>query len=187
MKRILPTLAALSLATPVAALAQTATAPAPEAPVVTVTDAYAWSNNPDVGAAFLTLSNAGPTDCVLAGVTAQGFGVAELHTHRDEAGVMKMVKIDSLTVPAGGSHALARGGDHVMLMQPAAPIMQGQTVAIRLDLGACGTVPVDVTIDNKAGPTMSNGMMDGAAPATHGHMHGHGMDGQTAVPPPASN
>lgn len=134
-------------------------------PIVNVTEAYARSTNPQVTAAFFKINNGTPNDCVLSSVTAEGYGVAELHTHREEAGVMKMVKVDSITVPAGGTHELARGGDHIMFMKPAAKIEQGQTVNAVLDFGACGTVPLDVTIDNNAGPA------PGHDKAEHKHSH----------------
>lgn len=173
MNRTILTAAALAAFVPLTAAAQTAaptTAPA-TTPVVTVTDAYARSNNPDVGAAFMTITNAGTADCVLGAITADGFASPELHTHREEAGVMKMVKVDSLTVPAGAAHDLKRGGDHIMLMKPKAPVMQGQAVAMTLDFGSCGTVPVTLTVDNNAGPALGHGIMDGTQ---HGAHAGHG-------------
>ena len=155
--------AAVAATLPLAAAAQTAAPAAPAAApaaasAVTITDAFARSNNPDVGAVFMTAA------------TADGIGRSELHTHRDEGGVMKMVKVDSMTIPAGGTHDLKRGGDHIMLMEPAAPLAQGQEIALNLDFGACGKVPLSVTIDNAAG----GGAMGGAG--MHG-THGKGMGG----------
>ena len=129
--------AAVAATLPLAAAAQTAAPAAPAAApaaasAVTITDAFARSNNPDVGAVFMTIANAGTTDCVLTAATADGIGRPELHTHRDEGGVMKMVKVDSMTIPAGGTHELKRGGDHIMLMEPAAPLAQGQEIACLL-------------------------------------------------------
>lgn len=172
--------AAVAATLPLAAAAQTAAPAAPAAApaaasAVTITDAFARSNNPDVGAVFMTIANAGTTDCVLTAATADGIGRPELHTHRDEGGVMKMVKVDSMTIPPGGTHDLKRGGDHIMLMEPAAPLAQGQEIALTLDFGACGKVPLSVTIDNAAG----GGAMGGAGMhGTHGKGMGGGMGGQ---------
>lgn len=129
---------------------------------LTVTAAYARSTNPKVGAAFMTIDNKGPADCVLTGVSApEVTDRAELHTHREENGVMSMVPIQSVTVPAGGTHALERGGDHVMLMDTRTALAEGDEVAMTLDFGTCGQVPLTVKVDNQAG-------MPG------GHAHGHG-------------
>lgn len=117
---------------------------------LTVTGAYARSTNPKAGAAFMTIENKGSSDCVLSAVSAPDLtDRAELHTHREDNGVMSMVPIDSVTVPAGGTHALERGGDHVMLMALETPLKDGDKVALTLDLGACGTLPVEAVVDNK--------------------------------------
>lgn len=135
---------------------------------LTVTGAYARSTNPKVGAAFMTIENKGSTDCVLTAVSApEVTDRAELHTNREENGVMSMLPIDSVTVPAGGSHALERGGDHVMLMDTKAPLAEGDEIALTLDFGACGQVPLTVKVDNKAG-------MPGAPASAQGHDAGHG-------------
>ncbi|MFC0812355.1 copper chaperone PCu(A)C [Paracoccus panacisoli] len=183
MTRTFLTAAALAAILPFGALTSAATAQtpaaAPAAPsVLTITDAYARSTNPDVGAAFMTIANAGTTDCQLTGLTAEGFDAPELHTHLEEGGVMKMVKVDAMTIPAGGTHSLERGGDHIMLMKPKAPVAQGQVVAMTLDFGACGTVPLSVTIDNNAGPkgpAMGMGGMGGMGQMHHDHMMHGGM------------
>lgn len=163
---------------PVAASAQTApAAPQTAAPAaaaaaadgqsaLSVSGAYARSNNPEAGAAFMTITNAGHADCTLSRVSAEGFDRPALHTSREQGGVMKMVPLERLTIPAGGSHELKRGGDHIMLMGARAPVMQGQAVDLTLDFGDCGTLPVSVTIDNSAGPATEAGLMDN--PAAHG-------------------
>lgn len=131
---------------------------------LTVTGAYARSTNPKVGAAFMTIENKGAADCVLTAVSApEVTDRAELHTHREENGVMSMVPVEAVTVPAGGTHALERGGDHVMLMDTKAPLAEGDELALTLDFGACGQVPLTVKVDNKAG-----------MPAAHAHGAGHG-------------
>ena len=174
-----PILAAALAALPLAALAQTPAAPAD---VLTVTGAYARSTNPKAGAAFMTIENKGSADCVLKGASAPAVtDRAELHTNREENGVMSMLSLESITVPAGGSHALERGGDHIMLMDTKAPLAEGDRIALTLDFGDCGQVPLTVAVDNKAGMPGAPGQAQGAghmgghdAPAAQGHGTGHG-------------
>ena len=92
------------------------------------------------------MTNSGATACTLTGVTSDVADLVELHTHKDEGGVMKMLKIDSLTVPANGTHTLARGGDHVMFLGLRRPLADGDSVEMVLDLGDCGQVPVAVPV-----------------------------------------
>ena len=85
--------------------------------IVKVSNAWIRSN-PVPGrpsAAFFELENTGNEDLRLSGASLPDGGRAELHTHKHEDGIMRMARIDGLTIPAGGSVALERGGHHLML------------------------------------------------------------------------
>lgn len=149
-------LAALTaFALPAAAFAQDAT--------LTVADGYARSANPKAAGAFMTICNAGAADCTLTGASTDAAEKAELHTTKDMGdGIMKMSRIEGgITIPAGAEHALARGGDHVMLMGLTSPLKNGDEVALALDFGACGTVEAVLPVDNDRKP-------GAAAPMDHG-------------------
>lgn len=134
------TLAALAVLSPAAALADEG---------LTIRDAYVRSTNPKTAAAFMVVENHGAADCRLAGVSSDAAEMAELHTHAEVDGVMKMQKVEGgIAIPAGTEHALARGGDHVMLMGLTKPMAQGDTVALTLDFGDCGTQPIEAALDN---------------------------------------
>lgn len=138
------TLAALAVLSPAAALAQDG---------LTIRDAYARSANPQTGAVFLVVENHRKVDCPLTGVSSSAAEMVELHTHAEADGVMKMQKIeDGIVIPAGGEHALARGGDHVMLMGLTSPLAQGDSVSLTLDFGDCGTQQVKAAVDNDRSP-----------------------------------
>ena len=134
------TLAALAVLTPLAALAHDG---------LTIRDAYVRSANPRTAAAFMVVENHGAADCRLIGVSSDAAERVELHTHAEQDGVMKMQKIErGIDIPAGADHALARGGDHVMLMGLTKPLADGDTVALALDFGPCGTQQVEAALDN---------------------------------------
>ena len=134
------TLAALAALAPAAAFAHDG---------VAVRDAYVRSTNPKTAAAFMVVENHKDVECRLTGVSSDAAAMAELHTHAEADGVMKMQKIDGgIAIPAGAEHALARGGDHVMLMGLAQPLADGGAVALTLDFGDCGTQQVDAVLDN---------------------------------------
>ncbi len=117
-----------------------------------VHDGYARAANPRSGAAFMVVENRGSGACTLSTVASDAAERVELHTHREEGGVMKMVKADPIRIPAGGRHELARGGDHVMLMGLKQPLGDGDTVALTLDFGPCGKVQTTLPVDNKRMP-----------------------------------
>ncbi|MDO5643670.1 MAG: copper chaperone PCu(A)C [Paracoccus sp. (in: a-proteobacteria)] len=138
---ILSALCALAFALPAAA---TLAAP------VQISDAYARSSNPKSGAAFMIIANEGADDCTLIGGFSPRAGRVELHTSREnDAGLMEMVALDDgITIPAHGTHHLARGGDHLMLMELPEPLAQGDEVPVTLDFGSCGTVELLLPLDN---------------------------------------
>ena len=163
-------LAALAALMPVAAMA--------EAPMLSVSDAYARSANPKSAAAFMTIANSGPDDCTLIAAGGTVAERIELHTHQHADGVMKMVRDeDGFVIPAGGRHLLDRGGDHVMMLGLTEPLSDGQMVPLTLDFGDCGTVNVEVPVGN-ARPPEHGAAAAGADPNAmdHGAMDHGAMD-----------
>lgn len=126
-------------------------APAQDA-ALAVHDGYARAANPRSGAAFMVIENRGAAACTLSSVASDAAERVELHTHRDEGGVMRMVKADPIQIPAGARHELVRGGDHVMLMGLKHPLADGDQLALTLDFGPCGEVQAHLPVDNKRMP-----------------------------------
>lgn len=148
-------LAAVAVLSPVAALAHDG---------MHANDAYARSTNPKVGAVFMQMENHRQVACTLQGVSSDAAERVELHTHVEEGGVMKMTRIeDGIAVAAGQTHALNRGGDHIMMLGLAKPLADGDTLTLSMDFGDCGTEEVQVVVDNQR---------EDAAPADHDHDHG---------------
>ena len=155
-------LAALAVATPAMALAEDG---------LEVRDAYVRSANPKTAAVFMVVENHGGTDCRLTAVSSDAAERVELHTHAEQDGVMKMQKIEGgIAIPAGGEHALARGGDHVMLMGLAKPLANGDSIALTLDFGDCGTQQIQVALDNDRADDAAGGHADHGG---HGDHQGH--------------
>ncbi len=132
---------------------------------IVVHDAYARSASPVArsGAVFMVLENTGDTADRLVAAATDAAARVELHTHIENAeGVMRMVEVkDGFEVPAGGRHALRRGGDHVMLMGLAAPLEQGETLPLTLTFEQAGEVTLDVVVDSERRPAGHGGMHHG--------------------------
>jgi copper(I)-binding protein len=123
---------------------------------IEVRDAYARSSSPAArtGAIFMELHNAAEIEDRLVAVEATVAERAELHTHiSDDSGVMRMIEVeDGIAVPAGGSHRLARGGDHVMLIRLTEPLEQGASFPVTLTFEHAGEITVDVPVDSERMP-----------------------------------
>lgn len=118
---------------------------------ITVEDAYARASRPGAptGAMFMTIHNASETDDRLTEARSPVAQIVELHTHIEDGGVMRMRPIEGgLAIPASGSHELARGGDHVMLMGLTETLEEGTTVPLILVFENAGEISVAVTVDN---------------------------------------
>ncbi len=152
--------------TPILAAAAAALLAAPALAEITIEDAYARSASPIAksGAAFMTLVNTGVTDDRLIAASSEVAKRVELHTHSENAeGVMMMLEVeDGFAVPAGGSHALARGGDHVMFMGLTGPWAHGDRVTVTLTFEEAGEITVEIPVDLERQPAhggMSHGSM----------------------------
>ncbi len=116
---------------------------------VQITDAYARSTGA-AGAVYLVVTNPDATDDRLLSVSTDAAMMAELHSSVTSAdGVTSMLALtDGVLIPAAGSHALARGGDHIMLMGLTNPVKDGDTLRLTLTFARAGAVQLDVVVDN---------------------------------------
>lgn len=158
----------LSTAAAVVFLAQPALAE------IMIQDAYARSATPNAptGAAFMEIMNMGDADDRLIGAASSIAQRVELHTHTsDDAGVMRMMEVEEgFPIPAGGTHALRRGGDHVMFMGLNQSLVQDEAVTVTLTFENAGDVVVEIPVDLERQP--DHGSMD----QNHDQGHGHGHD-----------
>jgi copper(I)-binding protein len=118
------------------------------------------------GAVFFEIENHQDDDDRLINVTSDMAERVQMHTHKEESGVMKMLQVlDGFAVPALGFHTLVRGGDHVMLMGLKSALKNGDTIELTLTFERAGEVQVQAVIDN-----------DRNAEAGGHDMGGHEMD-----------
>jgi len=134
---------------------------------VHVIDPYVRVSGPSAksGAAFFVIENHADADDRLIAAASDVAERVELHTHKADAqGVMQMLEVpEGFAVPASGSHALERGGDHVMFLGLTRSLAHGDTVTVTLTFERSGEVVVDIPVDLERKPQ---------AGAHGGHMHG---------------
>lgn len=128
---------------------------------VQINDAYARASAAS-GAVFFEIENHQTDDDRLIAASADAVAAkVELHTHKEDAnGVMQMMHVpEGFVVPGNGTHALARGGDHVMLMGLKGPLNTGDVISLTLTFERAGVVTVEVPVDNeRMGGAMQGGM-----------------------------
>jgi len=117
--------------------------------VVHVAQPWARATPPGakVAGAFAVIENHGSTPDRLVSATAEIAGRVEIHEMAVTDGVMTMRPLpDGLPVPADGSVELKPGSYHLMLMDLAGPLKDGEHIAGTFTFEKAGTVPVEFVV-----------------------------------------
>lgn len=122
-------------------LALSGTASAADAPKLV--DPWIRATPPLVmtGAAFVTIQGGDAAD-KLTGAKTSVAAKVEIHTVKQQDGVMHMMPMDSLAIPAHNAVKLAPGGEHLMLIGLKRGLTPGETVTITLQFEHAGAVDV---------------------------------------------
>lgn len=106
------------------------------------------------GAAFMQIMNHTGADDRLIDARSDVADRVELHTHQSDAnGVMKMVHVEEgFAIPAGETHMLKRGGDHVMFLGLKQTLHHDDSVPLTLVFEKAGEVTLDVPVDLERKP-----------------------------------
>lgn len=86
----------------------------------------------NMGGAFVNLTS--DQDATLVGATSPVSEKVELHTMKMEGEKMVMAQVPSITLPANTKVELKPGSLHIMFMSLKAPLKEGDTVALKLEI-----------------------------------------------------
>jgi copper(I)-binding protein len=127
--------------------------PGQEASSLRLDSPYVKAAKSGMTAAFGTLVNSGSEDVTVVSATSDITTAMELHeTVPDDSGSMVMQpKKGGFVIPAGGSHELSPGGDHLMIMDLTRPVTAGEDITITLTLGDGSTMDVTAPVKDVAG------------------------------------
>lgn len=137
---------------------------------------YAFATAPSAknGAAFMTITNGGKADTLLA-ASADIAERTEIHDMDMEDGVMKMRQLDQLIIPSRENIELSPHGKHIMFMNLHAPLEEGTMFDLTLNFANAGEMvfPVRVTAPGQTPPSDAHDH-DHADHDSHDHDdHGH--------------
>jgi copper(I)-binding protein len=111
-----------------------------------------------VGAGYLTIANTGAEPDRLVSATVAGAGRVQIHAMAEEGSVMTMRGVtEGLEIPAGATVELAPGGYHLMLMDLARPLKEGERVAGTLRFEKAGAVDVEFAVGPLGGEAEEGG------------------------------
>ncbi|GAA1699294.1 hypothetical protein GCM10009808_16120 [Microbacterium sediminicola] len=124
-----------------------------EADAVVVTDAWVKAVEDGMTAAFGEVENTGTTDVTIVSAETDASPMIELHeTVDDGTGTMTMQEKDGgFVIAAGDTLTLEPGGNHIMFMGVAAPIVAGDEVTITLVFSDGSTLEVTAPAKDYSG------------------------------------
>ncbi len=97
-------------------------------------------------AAYLTARNTGSRPIRIDGASATGAGRAEIHVTREVDGLLRMQRLDEISLAPGEEVALTPGGIHLMLLELERMPAEGDSVTLCLRAAgvdaACTEAPV---------------------------------------------
>jgi hypothetical protein len=99
-----------------------------------------------LSAGYFSIRNTGGQDIALLGVSSGQFGLIELHQHTMKDGMMQMVGVETIKVPAGQTVHLQPGGLHLMLFRPVKPLALGEQVVLTLQWSDGSRQQVSATV-----------------------------------------
>jgi copper(I)-binding protein len=142
----------------------------------TVTVAEQWASAADMGmaAVFGTFTNTGHHEARIVAGSSPAAGRVEVHeVTSDGTGAKTMrPKAGGVPIPAGGTHDLVPGGDHLMLMDLVAPLAPGADVTVTVEFEDGSTLPVTAQVRDFAGAGEQYHAAEDTDGASTGHDHG---------------
>lgn len=127
-----------------------ATMACPSVTVGDITLQNAWSRaslgTTRPGVVYVTIHNSGGSDDVLTGLSTPVSAMPMVHETVVTDGVASMPHVMAVTVPAGGTVALAPGGFHGMLMDLTIDLKKGDTFPVTLLFQRAGAVTISVEV-----------------------------------------
>lgn len=123
----------------------------PAAPVVVTGTWIRWLPSGLPMGGYMDLQNHGSQPLKLVGADSPSFGMVMLHRTESSSGMERMVHVDSVTIPAGGSFQFAPGAYHLMLMHAKANVKAGSLVTVVLHFDGYAPLPVLFTVKSAVG------------------------------------
>jgi len=102
-------------------------------------------------AAYMVLINGDDTPRTITRIDSPDFSNSQIHRTVVEDGIAKMVPVEQLPLPAGGSVTLEPGGLHLMLIDPLRPLQDGDSVVLVVHDDTGESVTVSAAVVRKTG------------------------------------
>ncbi len=100
-------------------------------------------------AGYLVVKNDSDQEIDLVSAASDGAGRVEIHDHIHENGIMKMVAVDRLSIPAQGEVVLKPHGKHLMIFDLKQPLKDGDTLPVTLTFSDGSTLEIKAPVKTR--------------------------------------
>lgn len=120
---------------------------------ITISDSWVKAAEDGMTSTFAVLKNSGREDAQVVAVSSDASATTELHeTVEDANGQTVMQRVEGgFTIPAEDRFEFTPAGNHLMLMDLAAPLTAGQQVAFILEFSDGSTLEFSAVVKDYAG------------------------------------
>jgi periplasmic copper chaperone A len=132
---------------------------------IQVENAWARATAPGQDAAGVDLTITSKQAATLVGVSSAASKTVELHSMTHDSGMMKMLEVEAIELPAGKRVNLSESGYHLMLTGLKAPLKAGESVPLALNIKVANKRIVKVETKAEVKPL--------TAPQQDNHQHNH--------------
>jgi len=98
------------------------------------------------GTVYMRVHNPGAAAVTLVGARSDAAAAVELHSHSMEGGIMKMRRIERITIPPQSSLSFEPGGLHLMLIGLKRTLSADDRLTLTLDLEDGTAIDVEVPV-----------------------------------------
>lgn len=117
--------------------------------------------NAPVAGGFIVITNNGAVDDRLISAASPVSNDTQIHEMAMENDVMRMRQLpEGLTIAAGETVTLAPGGNHMMFLDLTGPLVEGESIDVRLTFEVAGDVDVKMPVGATNQKSMMHGDMD---------------------------
>jgi periplasmic copper chaperone A len=113
------------------------------------------------GAVYLTIVNHASGPDRLMSASAPVAARTDLHMTVRDGDVVRMRRLETIDIEAGGTVAFEPGGAHVMLSGLAAPLREGESFELTLEFEAAGPMTLEVPVKSISADAGDEGHGDG--------------------------
>ena len=113
------------------------------------------------GVVYLTIVNHASAPDRLMSASTPVAARTDLHMTVRDGDIVRMRRLETIAVEAGGTVAFEPGGAHVMLSGLAAPLREGESFELTLEFEAAGPMTLEVPVGSIAAGSADEGDGDG--------------------------